>query len=222
MVSVWEDESITFDALQNDYLAGGNICKHPRIFTAGSWFTTTVWKALPIYTPYKGFAGNDSFSYTISDVNSNVASGAVNISIISIPPQFVSIPNQLHAIEDLISPIFGPRNKFDFSIGDPDLVNFPGNDSHFLVMFSVEVSSGFLSTKLPADLISTTELKLKNSPQWQALQTFVTISRHFMVKARGIRFQGSVDDCNSILEQLLYHDLSDLLRQVKHLHVGLD
>lgn len=80
-----------------------------------------------------------------------------------------------------------------------------GNDSHFLVMFSVEVSSGFLSTKLPAELISTTELKLKNSHQWQALQTFVTISKHFMVKARGIRFQGSVNDCNSIMEQLLYH-----------------
>ncbi|KAH7842189.1 hypothetical protein Vadar_002493 [Vaccinium darrowii] len=338
-VSVWEDESITFDALQNDYLAGGNASilefsqpGHGSLLQYGKLF---------LYTPYKGFAGNDSFSYTISDVNSNLASGAVNISIISIPPQFVSIPNQWHAIEDLISPRFGgfsgieilysdlkenisviliarsgtvllspmlmqfwqpmwselsvskgdgkakelkiegrlevinfalrsiqyvgnenftgndtihvssmngngvnnidvpifvepindppfinvpklivlgekndeegllifdrSRNKFDFSIGDPDLVNFPGNDSHFLVMFSLEVSSGFLSTKLPAELISTTELKLKNSPQWQALQTFVTISRHFMVKARGIRFQGSVSDCNSILEQLLYH-----------------
>ncbi|KAE9455197.1 hypothetical protein C3L33_12904, partial [Rhododendron williamsianum] len=339
LVSVWEDESITFDALQNDYLAGGNASivefsqpGHGSLLQYGQLF---------LYTPYKGFAGNDSFSYTISDINSNLASGAVNISIISIPPQFISVPNQLHAIEDLISPRFGgfsgieilysdlkenisvslvartgtillspmlmqfwqpmwselsvskgdgnakelkiegrlevinfalqsiqylgnenfcgddmihvstmnengvnhvdvpifvepmndspfisvPKlvvlgekndeegllvfdrqtNKFDFSIGDPDLINFPGNDSHFLVMFSVEVSSGFLSTKLPAELISTTELKLKNNHQWQALQTFVTISKHFMVKARGIRFQGSVNDCNSIMEQLLYH-----------------
>ncbi|XP_058212496.1 protein GAMETE EXPRESSED 2 [Rhododendron vialii] len=338
-VSVWEDESITFDALQNDYLAGGNA--NIVEFSQPGHGSLLQYEQLFLYTPYKGFAGNDSFSYTISDVNSNLASGAVNISIISIPPQFISVPNQLHAIEDLISPRFGgflgieilysdlkenisvslvartgtvllspmlmqfwqpmwselsvskgdgnakelkiegrlevinfalqsiqylgnenfcgddmiqvstmnengvnhvdvpifvepmndspfinvPKlvvlgekndeegllifdrqtNKFDFSIGDPDLINFPGNDSHFLVMFSVEVSSGFLSTKLPAELISTTELKLKNSHQWQALQTFVTISKHFMVKARGIRFQGSVNDCNSIMEQLLYH-----------------
>lgn len=71
-------------------------------------------------------------------------------------------------------------------------------------MFSMEVSSGFLSTKLPADLVSTTELKLKTSYQWQPLQTFVTISEHFMVKAKGIRFRGTLEDCNSVLEQLLY------------------
>ncbi|KAL6990004.1 glutathione exchanger, partial [Sarracenia purpurea var. burkii] len=97
------------------------------------------------------------------------------------------------------------RDQFDFSVGDPDLLNFPGNGSHFLVMFSVEVNYGFLSTNLPAELISTTELKLKNSYQWQPLQTFVTISKHFMVKAKGIRFRGTVNDCNSIMQQLLYH-----------------
>lgn len=72
-------------------------------------------------------------------------------------------------------------------------------------MFSIEVSSGFLSTKLPANLISSTELKLKTSYQWQPLQTFVTISEHFMVKAKGVRFRGTLEDCNSVLEQLLYH-----------------
>ena len=59
------------------------------------------------YTPYKGFNGNDSFVYTICDVNGNVASGSVNIDILSIPPQFVSFPSQLHGTEDLISPRFG-------------------------------------------------------------------------------------------------------------------
>uniref|UniRef100_A0A5B7BHD6 Uncharacterized protein n=1 Tax=Davidia involucrata TaxID=16924 RepID=A0A5B7BHD6_DAVIN len=72
-------------------------------------------------------------------------------------------------------------------------------------MFSVEVNSGFLSTNLPAELISTTELKLKSSYQWQPLQTFVTISKHFIVKAKGIRFRATVNDCNSIMQQLLYH-----------------
>lgn len=59
------------------------------------------------YTPYKGFFGNDSFNYTISDVNGNLATGAVHISVLSIPPQFVSFPSQLQAIEDMISPRFG-------------------------------------------------------------------------------------------------------------------
>ncbi|THG07361.1 hypothetical protein TEA_000361 [Camellia sinensis var. sinensis] len=79
------------------------------------------------------------------------------------------------------------------------------NKSHFLVMFSLEVNSGFFSTELPAELISTTELKLKNSYQWQPLQTFVTISQHFMVEAKGIRLRGTVNDCNSIMQQLLYN-----------------
>ncbi|KAL6994764.1 glutathione exchanger [Sarracenia purpurea var. burkii] len=104
-VSVWEDESIGFDALENDYFSGENASiveyskpGHGSLLQYGQLFR---------YTPYKGFVGNDSFSYTISDVNSNLASGAVNISVLSIPPQFVSVPSQLQATEDLVSPRFG-------------------------------------------------------------------------------------------------------------------
>nr|XP_027120821.1 protein GAMETE EXPRESSED 2-like [Coffea arabica] len=335
-VPVWEDESTAVDALDNDYFAGGNASikeysrpDHGSLLQYGGLFR---------YTPYKGFNGNDSFVYTICDVNGNVASGSVNIDILSIPPQFVSFPSQLHGTEDLISPRFGgfsgfeiaysdldenitvilnaqygtvflspmlmqfwqplwgelsvkidhqkakelilagrvdvinsalqairyfgdenfcgddaiqvstmnrngknsvkvpvfvepindhpfinapafifledsgdvlifdrKKDKFDFSIGDPDLPNFPGNRSHFLVIISFEVSSGVLSTSLPAELVATTELKLKTSYQWQPLLTFVTISKHFMVKAKGIRVRGTINDCNSIIEQLMYH-----------------
>ncbi|CAN4098029.1 unnamed protein product [Withania somnifera] len=325
-VWVWEDDSIAFDALENDYFAGHNITifefskpGHGSILQYGHLFR---------YTPFKGFNGKDSFSYTICDVNGNIASGG-----------FVSVPTQLLATEDIISPRFGgfsgleiiysdsnenisiaftaqsgivflspmlmqfwkpawsisstskevgktteltltgrleeinfaiqslqyfgnenfygtdtiqvstmnkngknnldipilvepindpplidlppfvimdqgseevpiftrDRNKSAVFVGDPDLLHYPGNASRFLVMFSVEVSSGFLSTKLPANLISTTELKLKTSFQWQPLQTFVTISEYFMVKAKGIRFRGTLEDCNSVMEQLLYH-----------------
>ncbi|GMH08294.1 hypothetical protein Nepgr_010134 [Nepenthes gracilis] len=338
-VSVWEDESIVFNALGNDYFAGGNATilelSHPlhgSVLQIGKLFR---------YTPYKGFYGNDSFSYTILDVNGNVATASVNISILSIPPQFVSFQAQLHATEDVISPKFGgfpgfeitypnltenisvtvspksgtvslspmlmqfwepiwsgfsvikvdeevkglalaghvevinialqsiqyignenfygedtikistsnnngvndlnvsvfvepvndppfihtpdyillednghengsliydqKRDKFEFLVGDPDLSNFPGDKSHFVVMFSMEVSSGVLEATLPAELINTTEIKLKNSYQWQPLQTFVTIARHFMVKAKGLRYHGTIDDCNSIIQQLKYH-----------------
>ncbi|MED6140342.1 glutathione exchanger [Stylosanthes scabra] len=69
----------------------------------------------------------------------------------------------------------------------------------------MEVNDGLLVTNLPSGLINTTELKHKNSYQWQPLQTYVTISKHFMVKATGIRFQGTVNDCNGVMEQLFFH-----------------
>ncbi|GFQ03406.1 protein gamete expressed 2 [Phtheirospermum japonicum] len=336
-VSVWEDESIAFNVLENDYFAGGSASileyskpGHGSILQYGNLFR---------YTPYRGLYGNDSFSYTISDINGNLAFADVDLLILCRPPQFVSIPSNLQATEDVVSPTFGgffgfeitysdldenisvtlssksgnvllsptpmqfwqPRwdqlsvhkgvempyeitllgsldainfalqsiqyfgnenfyggdtirvstinkngkndinvpiyvqpindppiinipsfiilddmrdgilifgdqtDKFDF-IADPDLQNFPGNRSRFLIMLSMEVSVGLISTSLPAELIGSTEIKMRTSYQWQPLQTFVTISKHFLVKAKGIRFRGSVDDCNTILEQLSYHE----------------
>jgi len=80
-----------------------------------------------------------------------------------------------------------------------------GGEAHFLVTFSLEVNDGLLATNLPSHLINTTELKHRNNYQWQPLQTYVTISKHFMVKASGIRFQGTVNDCNTVMQQLYYH-----------------
>ena len=59
------------------------------------------------YTPYREYYGNDSFWYTISDINGNLATAFVYMSVLIIPPQFVSIPSQLLSTEDLISPRFG-------------------------------------------------------------------------------------------------------------------
>jgi hypothetical protein len=85
-----------------------------------------------------------------------------------------------------------------------------GGEINFIVEFSLEVNDGLLVTSLPAELINTTELKLKNSYLWQPLQTYVTISKHFTVKANGIRFRGTVNYCNSIMQQLFYN-VSELL-----------
>ncbi|XP_027338299.1 protein GAMETE EXPRESSED 2 [Abrus precatorius] len=336
-ISIWEDQSIAIDALANDYFAGDNASiaefsksDHGSLIQNGRIFR---------YTPYKGYYGNDSFCYTISDINGNLATASVYISVLNIPPQFASIPSQLQATEDLISPRFGgftgfeitysnpkenisvnlraqsgsillspiamqfgqamwseltintgnetatslliegsvevinfalqsiqylgnenfygidtiqvstmnkngvnslgvpvlvdpindppfirapyfiilgsnedetlifdqEKDKFDFFIGDPDLFTFPGGQAHFLVTFSMEVNDGVLVTNLPVHLINTTELKHMNNYQWQPLQTYVTISKHFMVKAIGIRFQGTVNDCNTVMQQLFYH-----------------
>ncbi|KAL2341782.1 hypothetical protein Fmac_009722 [Flemingia macrophylla] len=279
IISIWEDQSIAFDVLANDYFAGDNASivefsksGHGSLIQNGRIFR---------YTPYKGYYGNDSFWYTISDINGNLASASVYISVLNVPPQFVSVPNQLQATEDLISPRFGgftgfeitysnpmenisvnlsaqsgntievsavnkngvnslgvpifvdpindppfimapsfivlrsnedetlifdqEKDKFDFFIGDPDLITFPGGQAHFFVTFSMEVSDGWLVTNLPVHLSNTTELKQRVNYQWQPLQTYVTISKHFMVKAHGIRFQGLVNDCNSVMQQLFYH-----------------
>lgn len=79
-----------------------------------------------------------------------------------------------------------------------------GGESHFLVTFSVEVTDGFLRTNLPSELINTTELKFKNIFRWQPIQTYASISKHVNVKASGIRFRGTIKQCNDLMEQLLH------------------
>ncbi|XP_010105140.2 protein GAMETE EXPRESSED 2 [Morus notabilis] len=334
-IFVWEDESIAFDALANDFFAGDNASILE--FSQPSHGSLLQYGRLLRYTPHKDYYGNVSFTYIMSDINGNIASASVNISVLTIPPQFVSFPSQLKATEDEISPRFGgfsgfelrysdvsenisvnlsaqsgtvslspilmqfwllssklsiykgdgevkslvlqgtvevvnfalksiqyfgnenffggdairlstrntngvnnldvplfvdpindppfihvpefiilksnedesliydpERDKFEFSIGDPDLDDFSGDNSFFLVTFSVEVDNGFLATSLPAELINTTELRTMNSYQWQPLQTYVTISQHFTVKANGIRFRGTINDCNGVMKQLFY------------------
>ncbi|KAJ6366475.1 hypothetical protein OIU77_002959 [Salix suchowensis] len=334
-ISVWEDESIAFDVLANDYYAGNNasivtLSKPDRgsLLQNGHLFR---------YTPYKDYYGNDSFTYTISDVNGNLASASVIISVLNIPPQFFSFPSQWQATEDVMSPRYGGfsaivikysdpmekisvtlsarfgtvflspvmmrfwqpiwgefyakkggdaakdlvlegsaealnlalqsiqylgsenfygddaihvsasnkygKNELDVPVfvepvNDPPVIKVPkfitlksnedeslifdkeidkfedlifcdelviaGNESGFIVTFSVEVDKGFLVTRLAAELLKTTELKVMSSYQWQPIQTYVSISRHFMVKANGVRFRGPINECNSVMQQLSY------------------
>ncbi|GLU08406.1 hypothetical protein SLE2022_253210 [Rubroshorea leprosula] len=336
-ISVWEDESVAFDVLANDYFAGDNASIVE--FSKPGYGSLLQYGGLLRYTPYKDYTGNDSFLYTMSDINGNLATASVNISVLTIPPQFFSFPSILQATEDILSPRFSgyagfeikysdpmenisvtlsarsgsvflsptliqfwqpmwselsvskvedqgknltiegrlevinyalrsiqylgnenfsgedtlkvstrnkngkndldipvlvepindppyvqipefiilkssgdeslifnsKEDKFEFFVGDPDVLNFPGGESHFLVTFSVEVNDGFLLATLPALLINSTEIKLKNTFQWQPLQTYVSISKHFVVKANGIRFRGTLKDCNSVMQELVYH-----------------
>ncbi|CAL9242782.1 unnamed protein product [Arabidopsis halleri] len=366
-VNVWEDESISFNPLENDYFAGDNASMlgfsqpdHGSLLRDGNVLR---------YTPIKDFSGNDSFLYTIADINGNLAAATVYIFVLTAPPQFVSFSGGLQATEDRVSPRYGQaffiflayiifiliifhftysnpvlecyysgfsgleisysdlletisvtvqalsgsvilspmlmqfrppasgrlsvsnggedgkvlilegqigvinpalqsiqylgnenfagvdslrlstknknginhldvpvfvepvndppfisvpqyimlesngseslifhpeRDKFNFSVGDPDLVHFPGGESHFLVTFSVEVTDGLLLTNLPSELINSTELKFKNMFQWQPIQTYAAISKHVNVKASGIRFRGTIKQCNDLMQQLLH------------------
>ncbi|KAG9456070.1 hypothetical protein H6P81_000578 [Aristolochia fimbriata] len=329
-VSVWENESIAFDVLRNDYFADGGISFVEE--SLPSYGSLLRYGQLFRYTPYKGFFGSDSFSYTLRDVNQNLAAATVIISVFISPPRFVSLPAHLEATEDLISPRFSgfsgfemqysdleenisvslsatfgtiflapmpmqfwkpeqdgfsvsrgktgkdlilagcvqvintalqlvqylgnenfygndvihlsTKNKYgtervnvpivvepindppfiqapehiildeqnpaaELVIGDPDLFHFSGNKSLFIVTISVEISSGLVTTTLPADLIETTQVMLENSHQWRPLQTFVTISNHVVVKGSGFRFRGTIEECNNAMKQLLYEGTDD-------------
>ncbi|CAH8358393.1 unnamed protein product [Eruca vesicaria subsp. sativa] len=362
-VNVWEDESISFYPLENDYFAGDNAYivgfsqpGHGSLLRDGS---------LLRYTPIRDFSGNDSFPYTIVDINGNLGIATVYILVLTAPPQFVSFSGGLQATEDLISPRSGQvlfiffvfnlhfsgivilflnvyysgfsgleisysdklenisvtvqalsglvmlspmlmqfrppgsgrlsvrnggddgrllilegqigvinpalksiqylgnenfagvdslrlttrnknginqldvpvfvepvntppfinvpnyimlesngteslifhkeRDKFNFSVGDPDLASFPGGEAHFLVTFSVEVTDGSLLTNLPSELINSSELKFKNLFRWQPIQTYAAISKHVNVKASGIRFRGTIKQCNDMMQHLLHH-----------------
>ncbi|XP_020976557.1 protein GAMETE EXPRESSED 2 isoform X3 [Arachis ipaensis] len=305
IVSVWEDQSIAIDALANDYFAGDNATivqfskpDHGSLLQNGRMFR---------YTPYKYYYGNDSFWYTISDVNENLANAYVNISVLNVPPQFASVPSELQATEDLICPRFGGFSGFEIAYSNPienisvnlsaqfgsillfpmvmqfgqamwneltinsgnetasslqlqgtvEVINYAlhsiqylGNENFYggdIIQVSAKNKNGMNSLGVPIfidpvndppyirvpnfivlksnedeTLIFDKEkdkfnfsigdpdlpnfpVKHKDSYQWQPLQTYVTISKHFMVKATGIRFQGTVNDCNGVMEQLFFH-----------------
>ncbi|CAN6204506.1 unnamed protein product [Urochloa humidicola] len=104
-VSVLEDESVCFDALSNDRIAGTKV----EITNSSSPLHGSVlqFNHMYRYTPFERFFGNDSFSYTISDDHGNVVTATVFISVICRPPQFISLPQNLHVTEDTIGPQFG-------------------------------------------------------------------------------------------------------------------
>ncbi|KAL5201804.1 hypothetical protein ABZP36_036158 [Zizania latifolia] len=344
-ISVWEDESVSFDVLSNDYIAGSQAVVNLSSALHGS---VLQYNQICRYTPFEGFFGNDSFSYTISDKYNNIVDGTVFISVQCRPPQFISLPHQLHAIEDIIGPKFGgfpgikiaysdttenisvtlntqfgnvflapipmklqqpsgdvlsisrgggsgknlivhgtieaingalqflqyignedfygndiimiyainrngiedadvpifvepindppviiapksiflggeesrdgyqifdkQRDLFEFSIIEPDYQNFSGNKSHLLLVLSLEVLEGALVITLPASILATAELKFEGNNHWQPLQAYVVISHHFILRGAGIRFRGSVVDCNNAMQQLFYqgpsHDTS--------------
>ncbi|KAG0543770.1 hypothetical protein BDA96_02G217700 [Sorghum bicolor] len=113
-VSVWEDESTSFDVLSNDRIAGSKV----EIANSSSPLHGSVqFSKTYRYTPFEGFFGNDSFSYTVCDEHNNVVTATVFISVLCRPPQFISLPDKLHVTEDTISPLFAgfPGMKMVYS-----------------------------------------------------------------------------------------------------------
>ena len=79
-ISTATDTAVTFDVSQNDYVPSGDSVTSISA-TNGSHGTTSVSGSIVTYTPASGFQGNDSFTYTITDSNSNETTGTVNVTV---------------------------------------------------------------------------------------------------------------------------------------------
>ncbi|KAL4565769.1 hypothetical protein LXL04_029874 [Taraxacum kok-saghyz] len=203
LIQLWDP---MWDELSITKMEGGN---NELILTARLEVINFAVKSLK-YIGEGNFSGGDTLRVsTINKYGKRDLDVPLIVNPINDPP-FIDAPEFIilgNVTEDEGYLIFDKkRDNFTFSIGDPDYAPFPEKrKSNFRVMFSVEVSSGYFTASLPAVLISTTELKLKNSNQWQPLLTFVEISKQVTVKAKAIRFRGTLDDCNTLLQQIFYY-----------------
>ncbi|KAG6516122.1 hypothetical protein ZIOFF_026570 [Zingiber officinale] len=218
-IFVWEDESLAFDVLSNDYVVVRNstTIEFSILDVNGMYYEEVkAVESNPMpdihacYSSNENFYGNDII--TLNAMNDNGVQEARVPAFVApindIPsinaPKFIILEskeasNGHHLFEK-------QRDVFELVIVDSDIFNFSGNKSLFIVMISMEVNEGTLSTTLPVNLISSSELKIQGSNQWQPLQTFVTISNHFVLKGKGLRFRGTISDCNSAIQQLHYQD----------------
>uniref|UniRef100_A0ACD5Y567 Uncharacterized protein n=1 Tax=Avena sativa TaxID=4498 RepID=A0ACD5Y567_AVESA len=178
-ISVWEDESVGFDILSNDYIAGGKA----QVVNLSSPLHGSVleYEKSYRYTPFEGFFGNDSFSYTVSDQHSNLASGKVFISVLCRPPHFISLPKQLHATEDIIGPKFG---------------GFPGIE--LIYSDTAENISVTLRAQSGKVLLAPMPMKLQ-----QTSDDVLSISREGR-SGRDLKLQGMVEAINGALKFLQY------------------
>ncbi|XP_037434559.1 protein GAMETE EXPRESSED 2-like [Triticum dicoccoides] len=178
-ISVWEDESVSFDILSNDYIAVGLA----DVVNLSSPLHGAVLQYNPgyRYTPFERFFGNDSFSYTVSDKHGNVVSGTVFISVLCRPPQFISLPKQLHVTEDIIGPKFG---------------GFPGiemtySDTSENISVTVRAQHGNV-------LLAPVPMKLQH-----LLDDTLSISRVGR-SSQALKIQGVVEEINGALKYLQY------------------
>ncbi|XP_078150864.1 gamete expressed 2 [Carex rostrata] len=160
------------------------------------------------YLGKENFYGNDTvFLYAMNNNGVQEAYFSVLVEPVNDPP-LVHAPKSIFLggkeSSDGFQIFDKHRDTFEFSILDPDILNFPGNKSDFMLTLSLEVDEGELMARLPVSLIGSAEFKSQYRKVWQLLQTYVTISNNFVLKGKGIRFQGTHLDCNNALQRLYY------------------
>lgn len=96
------------------------------------------------------------------------------------------------------------------------LIRFAGNKSHLQLVLSLEIHEGALMVTLTAGIVATAEVKIEGNNCWQPLQT--SSADRIVLRVAGIRFRGSVSDCNNAMQRLFYqvNILSSLVTSLVH------
>lgn len=96
------------------------------------------------------------------------------------------------------------------------LIRFAGNKSHLQLVLSLEIHEGALMVTLTAGIVATAEVKIEGNNYWQPLQT--SSADRIVLRVAGIRFRGSVSDCNNAMQRLFYqvNILSSLVTSLVH------
>ena len=76
-----EDTAVTIDVLANDVATEGTITST----TQGADGTVAVVDGQIVYTPAAGFAGTDTFTYTVTDLAGNTATANVTVTVVARP-----------------------------------------------------------------------------------------------------------------------------------------
>ncbi|XP_031479988.1 protein GAMETE EXPRESSED 2 [Nymphaea colorata] len=182
-LSIWEDESVAFDIQTAVRFSSANIS---ILGTPKPHYGTLLQHGTLLrYTPYKGFFGNDTFSFTISDANDNVATGFIMISVLNSPPQFSSLPVQLQAVEDVVCPRFGGYSGFEIKYSN--------------IMENISVT---LSTQSGSILFSSSSLQSWQTDFHSYQVEISTLRRERLIEE--VLLVGPLEVINSALQSIQY------------------
>ncbi|KAM0880715.1 hypothetical protein ACQ4PT_033404 [Festuca glaucescens] len=202
-ISVWEDESVSFDVLSNDYIAGGqaegvNLSSHTNV-ASGEVFISVLCRP-----PH--FISLPKQLHVTEDMIGPKFGGLPGIEIIySDIAENISVTVRAQSGKVLLAPM---PMKLQQTSDDVLSISRGGNKSHLLLVLSLEVLEGTLLMTLPSGIVATAELKTDGNNHWQSLQAYVAIAHHFVLRGTGIRFHGDVSDCNNAMQRLFYQGAS--------------
>eukprot|EP01018_Ginkgo_biloba_P014696 Gb_27424 [translate_table: standard] len=75
-----------------------------------------------------------------------------------------------------------------------------------MLELTLEVNVGTLEAKLLANTTTSTEVKKQDAYYWQPLRSAIISDNFFTVRGQGIRFRGTIEDCNDVFKRIDYKD----------------
>ena len=112
-VVVNEDESVTFNPVENDYSNNGRDLCAPNPFAEPTHGSLTQAGNELTYTPDPDFAGEDSFAYRVCDADQDESEGRVRIIVESVNDLPVAVPDTISIQANEIGIITPITNDYD-------------------------------------------------------------------------------------------------------------